>query len=74
MARQLLLTFEFFVRPQKKSREESQGAESGVEILVNEPYEEGPGGSGQYTHKIYHVGKHLPGRLSLSSCRMSLLS
>ncbi|XP_046390635.1 protein retinal degeneration B isoform X2 [Ischnura elegans] len=45
----------------KKSREESKGAGSGVEILVNEPYEDGPGGSGQYTHKVYHVGSHLPG-------------
>ena len=61
----------------KKSREESkvtdkdlptryqflfsQGSESGVEILVNEPYTDGPGGAGQFTHKIYHVGSHLPG-------------
>ncbi|XP_059092969.1 protein retinal degeneration B-like isoform X1 [Tigriopus californicus] len=45
----------------KKSREESKGTESGVEIMVNEPYTDGPGGSGQYTHKIYHVGSHLPG-------------
>ncbi|XP_046450431.1 protein retinal degeneration B-like isoform X2 [Daphnia pulex] len=47
----------------KKSREESCGEGSGVEILVNEPYTEGPGGSGQYTHKIFHVGSHLPGWL-----------
>ncbi|KAL5016500.1 hypothetical protein ScPMuIL_006089 [Solemya velum] len=46
---------------QKKSREESQGAGSGVEIIVNEPYKDGPGGSGQYTYKIYHIGNHLPG-------------
>ncbi|XP_011495089.1 PREDICTED: protein retinal degeneration B [Ceratosolen solmsi marchali] len=45
----------------KKSREESKGAGSGVEIIVNEPYADGPGGNGQYTHKIYHVGSHLPG-------------
>ncbi|XP_054289278.1 protein retinal degeneration B isoform X3 [Macrosteles quadrilineatus] len=45
----------------KKSREESKGAGSGVEILVNEPYNDGPGGEGQYTRKIYHVGSHLPG-------------
>jgi len=38
-----------------------QGTESGVEILVNEPYSDGPGGEGQFTHKIYHVGSHLPG-------------
>lgn len=46
---------------QKKSRDESSGAGSGVEILINEPYEDGPGGNGQYTRKIYHVGSHLPG-------------
>ncbi|XP_043676418.1 protein retinal degeneration B isoform X1 [Vespula pensylvanica] len=45
----------------KKSREESKGTGSGVEIIVNEPYTNGPGGNGQYTHKIYHVGSHLPG-------------
>ncbi|KAG1678718.1 Protein retinal degeneration B [Nymphon striatum] len=48
---------------QKKSRDESKGVGSGIEILVNEPYEDGPGGMGQYTHKIYHVGSHLPGWL-----------
>ena len=48
---------------QKKSRQESHGEGSGVEILVNEPYTDGPGpeGKGQYTHKVYHVGSHLPG-------------
>ncbi|KAM6308351.1 membrane-associated phosphatidylinositol transfer protein 1 isoform 2-T2 [Aegotheles albertisi] len=45
---------------QKKSREESSGEGSGVEILENRPYSNGPGGSGQYTHKIYHVGSHIP--------------
>ena len=33
-----------------------------MEILTNKPYTDGPGGSGQYTHKIYHVGSHLPGK------------
>ncbi|XP_011135818.1 protein retinal degeneration B isoform X4 [Harpegnathos saltator] len=45
----------------KKSREESTGAGSGVEIIENKPYSDGPGGDGQYTLKIYHVGSHLPG-------------
>lgn len=36
-----------------------------MEIIVNEPYEGGPGGNGQYTHKIYHVGSHLPGKYIL---------
>lgn len=44
----------------KKSRVESQGEGSGVEILVNEPYTDGPGGSGQYTDKLYHIASHLP--------------
>lgn len=46
---------------QKKSRDESKGHGSGVEIIINEPYEDGPGGKGQYTRKIYHIGSHLPG-------------
>jgi hypothetical protein len=45
----------------KKSSQESTGADSGsgVEILVNEPYSEGPGGqgTGQFTHKVYHIGR-----------------
>ncbi|XP_023032873.1 protein retinal degeneration B isoform X2 [Drosophila willistoni] len=45
----------------KKSRQESHGEGSGVEIIINEPYKDGPGGNGQYTKKIYHVGNHLPG-------------
>lgn len=46
---------------QKKSRNESSGKQSGVEIIKNEPYSGGPGGNGQYTFKVYHVGSHLPG-------------
>ncbi|XP_051765708.1 membrane-associated phosphatidylinositol transfer protein 2 isoform X2 [Ctenopharyngodon idella] len=45
---------------QKKSREESEGEGSGVEILENRPYTDGPGGTGQYTHKVYHIGQHIP--------------
>ncbi|XP_051924679.1 membrane-associated phosphatidylinositol transfer protein 2-like isoform X2 [Hippocampus zosterae] len=45
---------------QKKSREESCGEGSGVEILKNKPYTDGPGGTGQYTHKVYHIGMHIP--------------
>lgn len=44
----------------KKSRLESEGESSGVEIMVNEPYTNGPGGSGQYTDKVYHISSHLP--------------
>nr|CAB3264903.1 membrane-associated phosphatidylinositol transfer protein 3 [Phallusia mammillata] len=49
---------------QKKSREESQGTESGVEIIENQPYTDGPGGDGQHTQKVYHIGKHIPGWLA----------
>ncbi|XP_078277816.1 membrane-associated phosphatidylinositol transfer protein 2 isoform X4 [Rhinoraja longicauda] len=45
---------------QKKSRDETCGEGSGVEILQNRPYNDGPGGSGQYTHKVYHIGMHIP--------------
>uniref|UniRef100_A0A670K6T5 Phosphatidylinositol transfer protein membrane associated 2 n=1 Tax=Podarcis muralis TaxID=64176 RepID=A0A670K6T5_PODMU len=29
-------------------------------ILENRPYTDGPGGNGQYTHKVYHIGMHIP--------------
>ncbi|KAM6246791.1 membrane-associated phosphatidylinositol transfer protein 2 isoform 6-T12 [Porphyrio hochstetteri] len=45
---------------QKKSREETCGEGSGVEILENRPYMDGPGGNGQYTRKVYHIGMHIP--------------
>ncbi|EFO18609.2 phosphatidylinositol transfer protein [Loa loa] len=45
---------------QKKSRQESSGEGSGVEIITNKPYNDGPGGSGQYTFKIYHIGNKIP--------------
>jgi len=44
----------------KKSREETNAPGSGVEIIKNEPYQNGPGGNGQYTFKIYHIERHLP--------------
>lgn len=44
----------------KKSKIESTGQGSGVEIVTNEPYSDGPGGNGQYTDKLYHIDSHLP--------------
>ena len=44
----------------KKSRLESEGQGSGVEIISNKPYSDGPGGDGQYTDKLYHIAAHLP--------------
>ena len=37
------------------SKEQSNG-DAGVEVLKNEPYEN-EHGKGQYTHKIYHIGR-----------------
>lgn len=42
------------------SREESDGSVA-VEIIVNEPYEDKVHNTtGQYTHKIYHIGGRCP--------------
>eukprot|EP01119_Soliformovum_irregulare_P011860 TRINITY_DN3020_c0_g1_i1.p1 TRINITY_DN3020_c0_g1~~TRINITY_DN3020_c0_g1_i1.p1 ORF type:complete len:276 (+),score=75.34 TRINITY_DN3020_c0_g1_i1:51-878(+) len=42
----------------KFSRERTTKGE-GIEIVANEPYSD-ENGSGQFTHKIIHVGSHLP--------------
>ena len=34
-----------------------------MEFIKNEPYTDGPNGSGQFTEKIYHIDRHLPGWL-----------
>nr|CAD7454120.1 unnamed protein product [Timema tahoe] len=44
----------------KKTRDESHSAFDGVEIMVNEPYTDGPGGQGQFTRKVFHVARRLP--------------
>ena len=38
------------------SKNETGGGE-GVEVLKNEPFENVEMGSGQYTHKIYHLAR-----------------
>lgn len=40
------------------SKSETGGGE-GVEVLVNEPYEEN-GEKGQFTHKVYHLQRYEP--------------
>ncbi len=47
---------------QKKSRIESVGAGSGVEIIENSPFEDATS-KGQYTLKVYHVDERLPSSL-----------
>jgi len=44
----------------KTSSQETGGGE-GVEVLKNEPFKNEEGLEGQYTEKIYHVGRRLPG-------------
>jgi len=44
---------------QKKSKEATGGGE-GFQILVNEPYVDEQGNTGQYTHKVIHLHKSLP--------------
>lgn len=39
----------------KKSTQETSGGE-GVEVIKNEPYEDA-NSKGQYTEKIYHLGR-----------------
>lgn len=51
---------------QKKSRIESTGAGSGVEILENKPYESNDE-RGQYTLKVFHVDERLPAGLKTVS-------
>lgn len=51
---------------QKKSRLESVGAGSGVEIIENKPYESQKE-KGQYTLKVYHVDERLPAGLKTLS-------
>ncbi|CAL8139967.1 unnamed protein product [Orchesella dallaii] len=41
----------------KKSKEEE--TKGTMSVLVNESYNSGPGGRGQYTKKVYRVGSHL---------------
>ncbi|XP_030253325.1 phosphatidylinositol transfer protein alpha isoform-like [Sparus aurata] len=52
------------------SKDQTGGGE-GVEVLVNEPYEE-DGEKGQYTHKIYHLKSKVPGFVNAIAPKGSL--
>ena len=43
---------------------ESEGEGSGVEIIQNHPYTEGPHGSGQYTYKVRCLEQSLTSHFS----------
>ena len=54
--------------------EEGKGGDgSGVDVLVNRPYEDEEMGKGQYTEKIYHLGSHVPGFLRKIMPKTALL-
>ncbi|RDD46497.1 Phosphatidylinositol transfer protein alpha isoform [Trichoplax sp. H2] len=53
------------------SKNETGGGE-GVEILVNEPFENDELGKGQYTHKIYHLAKKVPRFIQMLAPRGSM--
>uniref|UniRef100_A0A8C4QFU6 Phosphatidylinositol transfer protein, beta, like n=1 Tax=Eptatretus burgeri TaxID=7764 RepID=A0A8C4QFU6_EPTBU len=46
------------------SKNETGGGD-GIEVLKNESYEDGIGGSGQYTQKMYHIQSKVPGFVRL---------
>lgn len=46
----------------KMSNQET-GGDSGIEVLTNEAFEK-DGTSGQYTHKVFHLGSKVPGWLA----------
>ena len=52
------------VHPQA-SKNETGGGE-GVEVVVNEPFENEELGKGQYTHKVYHLARYVVSRKLLS--------
>jgi len=53
-----IIDFNIFGFPQKKAKEDSSKGHT-VDIPINEPYQLGPGGRGQFTKKVYRVGSHL---------------
>ncbi|XP_073318551.1 phosphatidylinositol transfer protein beta isoform-like [Pagrus major] len=53
------------------SKDQTGGGE-GVEVLVNEPYEQ-DGEKGQYTHKIYHLKSKVPSFISAIAPKGSLM-
>ncbi|XP_070571740.1 phosphatidylinositol transfer protein alpha isoform-like isoform X1 [Ptychodera flava] len=46
------------------SKNETGGGE-GIEVIVNEPFENDEFGKGQYTHKIYHLASKVPAFIRL---------
>lgn len=40
-----------------RTSKEITNGQMGVEVLENRPFENEEMGSGQYTHKIYHIGR-----------------
>jgi hypothetical protein len=48
----------FMVTKMQQQQQTSGGADEGVEVLVNEPFENEEFGKGQFTSKIYHLQRY----------------
>jgi hypothetical protein len=56
-----------------QQQQTSGGADEGVEVLVNEPFENEEFGKGQFTSKIYHLQSKLPSWLAAFAPLNSML-
>ncbi|KAH9554044.1 hypothetical protein CY35_08G043900 [Sphagnum magellanicum] len=56
-----------------QQQQTSAGADEGVEVLVNEPFENEEFGKGQFTSKIYHLQSKLPSWLAAFAPLNSML-
>uniref|UniRef100_A0A7N4NN93 Phosphatidylinositol transfer protein N-terminal domain-containing protein n=1 Tax=Sarcophilus harrisii TaxID=9305 RepID=A0A7N4NN93_SARHA len=56
-----------------QSSKNNTGGGEGIEVLINQPYEGGPGERGQFTHKIYHLQSKVPGFVRLFAPEGSLV-
>lgn len=48
----------YMVTKMQQQQQTSGGADEGVEVLVNEPFENEEFGRGQFTSKIYHLQRY----------------
>ncbi|XP_033115448.1 phosphatidylinositol transfer protein alpha isoform-like isoform X1 [Anneissia japonica] len=55
-----------------KASKENTGGGEGIEVIVNEPFTNEKYGSGQYTHKIYHLQSKVPAFIRLLAPKGSL--
>jgi hypothetical protein len=63
----------YVVTKMQQQQQTSGGADEGVEVLVNEPFENEEFGKGQFTSKIYHLQSKLPSWLAAFAPLNSML-